>query len=140
VRDERYRYIRNFTPERPFLQSNEYKERQYPVWNLLKELNSEGKLTEVQARLCAPSMPEEELYDLKSDPHEIQNLADSAKHRTVLERLRGALDKWIAESNDQGRELEPAELAARKGITKTGTHPNSGYTLDGQPPQPARRQ
>ena len=30
VRDARYRYIRNFTPEWPFLQANDYKERSYP--------------------------------------------------------------------------------------------------------------
>ena len=54
VRDARYRYIRNFTPERPFLQANEYKEKSYPVWNLLKELDAQGKLTPVQEALTAP--------------------------------------------------------------------------------------
>jgi arylsulfatase A-like enzyme len=75
VRDARYRYIRNFTPDRPFLQPNKYKETSYPVWNLLKELHKEGKLTPAQERLCAPTMPAEELYDLERDPHEIDNLA-----------------------------------------------------------------
>ena len=68
VRDARYRYIRNFTPERPFLQPNEYKERSYPVWNLLKELDAQGKLTPVQKVLTAPSMPPEELYDSELGP------------------------------------------------------------------------
>ena len=54
VRDDRYRYIRNFTPDRPFLQPNDYKERSYPVWNLIKELANEDKLTPVQAVLAAP--------------------------------------------------------------------------------------
>jgi arylsulfatase A-like enzyme len=127
VRDERYRYIRNFTPDRPFLQPNQYKERQYPVWNLIKELATENKLTSTQAVLAAPIMPAEELYDTKNDPHEIHNLADSPEHKEVLARLRAALTNWIEESNDQGRELEPADLAARKGVTKTGTNPNKGY-------------
>jgi N-sulfoglucosamine sulfohydrolase len=134
VRDAKYRYIRNFTPERPFLQANAYKEKQYPVWNLLKQLHAEGKLTPVQQTLCAPTMPAEELYDLENDPHEINNLASSPQHPEALKRLRGALEKWIEETNDQGKTLEPADLVANKGVTNTNTHPNVGYTLDGKPP------
>jgi arylsulfatase A-like enzyme len=139
VRDARFRYIRNFTPERPFLQPNEYKERSYPVWNLIKELHAAGKLTPVQKVLAQQSMPEEELYDLSTDPHEINNLAKSPDHEATRNRLRAALEKWIDDTNDQGRELEPAELAARKGVTKPDTNPNKGYTADEKPPQPATK-
>jgi arylsulfatase A-like enzyme len=127
VRDDRYRYIRNFTPERPFLQANAYKERQYPVWNLLKELHAAGKLTPVQAVLCQPTMPAEELYDLSADPHEIHNLAtsDNAEHQAALKRLRGVLEKWIEETDDQGRYLEPPEIAVARGATKRGGDPNA---------------
>jgi arylsulfatase A-like enzyme len=110
ARDARYRYIRNFMPERPLLQRNRYKERSYPVWNLLKQLDAEGKLTPVQAALTAPRRPEEELYDLESDPFEIKNLAGSAEHAEILKRLRGELDRWIESTNDQGRTAEPAAL------------------------------
>src|SRR5262249_5428749 len=129
VCDRRYRYIRNFTPERPFRQANEYKEKSYPLWNLLKELNAPGKLTPVQARLCAPTMPEEELYNLAKDPHEIDNLAGKAEHTATLERLRKVLTDWIAATGDQGKVLEPVELAKRKGVAKAGTPPNTGYAL-----------
>lgn len=120
VRDRRYRYIRNFTPDRPFLQFNRYKETQYPVWNLIKQLAAEDKLTPEQAVLAAPTMPEEELYDLESDPHETRNLVASNKadHRAALERLRDALDDWIKETNDQGRIPEPPAVAANEGATK----------------------
>jgi arylsulfatase A-like enzyme len=126
VRDARFRYIRNFTPERPFLQTNDYKERSYPVWNLLKEMHAAGTLTPVQEVLCAPTMPPEELYDLENDPFEIVNLATSKNpgHVAALIRLRGVLEKWIEESNDQGRVLEPVEIAARKGATKTDSGPD----------------
>src|SRR5206468_5340321 len=110
VRDERYRYIGNFTPDRPFLQANDYKERSYPVWNLLKELDAEGKLTPLQKVLTAPSMPPEELYDIAADPYETKNLATSPEHQSVLIELRGDVDRWIEESNDQGKQLEPPEL------------------------------
>ncbi len=134
VRDVRYRYIRNFTPERPLLQPNEYKEKQYPVWNLIKELNKEGKLTPVQAVLAAPTMPAEELYDLDNDPYEIHNLATAPEHDVTLNRLRTVLEKWITDTADQGKVLEPMDLVARKGLTKTNSNPNVGYTLDGKPP------
>lgn len=131
VADRRYRYIRNFTPERPFLQKNDYKERSYPVWNLLKQLHAENKLTPAQEFLCAPTMPDEELYDLQSDPHQIKNLAKLPEHAQTAARLRGVLEKWIDESKDMGKELEPADLAARKGVTKAETNPNAGYKQDG---------
>jgi len=118
VRTDRYRYIHNFTPERPFLQKNDYKERSYPVWNLLKELDAKGELTPLQKFLTAPTMPEEELYDEVADPYETRNLAASPEHQKVLLELRGAVDHWIDESNDQGRKLEPPELAAAEGRTK----------------------
>jgi N-sulfoglucosamine sulfohydrolase len=133
VRDRRHRYIRNFTPERPFLQPNAYKEKSYPVWNLLKELHAQGKLTPLQETLCAPSMPAEELYDLEADSHETRNLAGSPEHREILDRLRVALERWIEETGDRGRVLEPPDLAARNGVTKTGTEPNRGYALDEKP-------
>ena len=119
VRDDRYRYIRNFTPDRPILQANAYKERSYPVWNLLKELHTQGKLTPIQEVLCQPSMPPEELYDLQADPHEITNLAasDNTAHRAALARLRGVLEQWIIDTADQGRQPEPPEVAAAKGAT-----------------------
>jgi N-sulfoglucosamine sulfohydrolase len=115
VRDARYRYIRNFTPERPFLQANKYKEESYPVWNLLKQLDREGKLTPVQKFLTAPTMPPEELYDLNTDPHEIRNLVNSTnpKHQATLKRLRGVLEKWIVASDDQGRFSEKETAKSR---------------------------
>jgi len=131
VRDSRYRYIRNFTPERPFLQANAYKERSYPVWNLLKELKEQGKLTPPQEVLCAPNMPEEELYDLQNDPHEITNLAKSSQHQETLKRLRTALEQWIDQTNDQGKTLEPPGVVERQGRTKSGPVP-------GATPKPAK--
>jgi hypothetical protein len=135
VRDARYRYIRNFTPDRPFLQPNEYKEKSYPVWNLLKELAAEGKLTPAQQALTAPTMPPEELYDLEADPHEIHNLATSSdpRDRETLERLRGVLERWIEETDDKGRVPEPAAVAAAKGATRPGSDPNAGADQQRRP-------
>jgi N-sulfoglucosamine sulfohydrolase len=121
VRDARYRYIRNFTPDRPFLQHNEYKEKQYPVWNLIKELAAQDKLTPEQAVLAAPTMPAEELYDLATDPHQMKNLVNSntPEHRAALERLSGVLKEWIEQTHDQGRIPEPEEVSRNQGVTNS---------------------
>lgn len=105
VRDERYRYIRTFTPEVPFFAPNAYKEKQYPAWTLVPQLYREGKLTPVQAMLCAPRQPEEQLFDMQADPYQIQNLVDSKKpeHAAALARLRAALEDWVIASDDKGR-------------------------------------
>lgn len=103
VRDRRYRYIRNFTPDVPLMAPNAYKEKQYPVWNLIKKLHAEGKLNSAQETLCRPRMPEEELYDLETDPYEIRNLSPSTRpeHQETLARLRDALEKWMDDTHDQ---------------------------------------
>jgi len=44
--------------------------------------------------------PEYELYDLKSDPWEFENLATNAEHRPTLQKLREKLDQWRKQTND----------------------------------------
>lgn len=111
VRDKQFKYIKNYYPERPYMQANKYKETQYPMWNLLKELNTQGKLTPAQALFVAPTKPAEELYDIVNDPYELHNLAASAKHGTTLKKMRGILDNWIKQTDDQGQYPEKPEAA-----------------------------
>jgi arylsulfatase A-like enzyme len=112
VRTNRYRYIRNFIPERPFLFFHAHKEAMYPVIPLLRKLHKEDKLNSVQEQLVAPRMPAEELYDLENDPYEINNLAgsDDPENRRVLRELRDVLNGWSEETEDRGRRLEPPGL------------------------------
>ena len=107
VRSKRYKYIRNFMPERPYTQLNRYKERSYPMLPLMKQLHAEGKLTPVQALFMASRKPDEELYDIQKDPYEIRNLVDSPKHQKTLKKMRKILDKWIKDTGDKGQFPEP---------------------------------
>lgn len=101
VRDGRYKYIRNFMPERPYTQPNAYKTRAYPALAVMKRLHAEGKLTPEQELFMAPHKPDEELYDLKNDPHELHNLVQSEMNLKNLKELRAALQKWMAECDDR---------------------------------------
>jgi len=112
VRSKRYKYIRNYYPDRPYTQFNAYKKQQYPVLTLMQILHKQGKLTPDQERFMAPARPAEELYDLEKDPHELNNLAEEPKLKRVLKEHRKQLDKWIEETNDHGRQPESPEVIA----------------------------
>ncbi|QDU52168.1 sulfatase family protein [Gimesia panareensis] len=103
VRDKQYRYLRNKYPERPFLQINRYKETQYPIIGLLRDLHAKGELSGPPLKLMADTRPREELYDIQADPWEINNLADSPQYQQVKQRLSAALDTWMEEIDDKGR-------------------------------------
>lgn len=103
VRTKQFKYIRNFYPKWPYMQPNRYKETEYPVWNLLKQMNESGQLTPDQALFAAPSKPAEELYAIQKDPFELHNLALDANYEKHLNELRVILDEWIAKTGDQGQ-------------------------------------
>ena len=60
--------------------------------------------------IFAQRRPKEELYDLQKDPWELHNLADDSAYRRILSNMRRLLDKWIRETNDQGRYPEPEAM------------------------------
>ena len=116
IRDKRWKLIRNFMPERPYAQRNHYKDTSYPALQVMRQLHAAGELVGAAAQWMAPRRPEFELYDLQSDPHEVDNLAAMPAHADKLSLLQDELDAWIEESNDHGREPEdplPAEYALR---------------------------
>jgi uncharacterized sulfatase len=102
VRDQRFKYIKNFWPEKPYTDFNTYKKLQYPVMTLMQKLNEEGKLNAAQAPFFADSRPPEELYDTANDPDEVHNLANDPKYTDKLLEMRAELVRWQAETGDQG--------------------------------------
>ena len=114
VRDRRYRYIRNFMPERPYTQWNDYINKQYPTQRVIKELHAAGKLNAVQSQWMAPSKPPVEFYDCQADPFQIKNLANSPAHEKLVAKYAAVLDRWIQETDDKGRIPEPPEVVERE--------------------------
>tara|TARA_R110002095_G_scaffold179193_1_gene156376 strand:- start:20626 stop:22104 length:1479 start_codon:yes stop_codon:yes gene_type:complete len=102
VRKGNFKYIRNYLPERPYLQPCKYKDGK-PFMPVLRELHAAGKLNAAQSLHLAETRPEEELYDLTSDPWEIHNLADNATYKQQLAAFRSLLANWELRSDDRGR-------------------------------------
>lgn len=94
IRSKEYKLIHNLMPERPYLQYNNYKEGAYPMLAEMNILHMQGKLTPAQAALFAPTKPEFELFDLKADPHEINNLANNATYAAIKAELLKELNNW----------------------------------------------
>lgn len=101
VSDGRFKYIRNYMPEKPNYQNIRYR-LSNPLMPHLLDLNKEGMLTADQARWFASSKPVEELYDTKIDPFEFNNLAGNVEYAEKLLELRKAHEDWIAEYGDKG--------------------------------------
>jgi hypothetical protein len=49
--------------------------------------------------------PAEELYDVKRDPHQLENLAGKPEYANLLAEMRGAYEAWAKETNDTVPEL-----------------------------------
>ncbi len=105
VRSGKFKYIRNYNPATSNALQVTYRE-QMPMMRSLRKYSESGLLDSVQALWFRTPKPEEELYDLESDPKELNNLAGSDSYRDTLLRLRRALDAWVTESGDLGRYSE----------------------------------
>jgi hypothetical protein len=111
ARGPRFAYIRNVRPELPYQLPNAFAE-EMPTLRILRERHAAGALTGAPALWLRARRPAEELYDTESDPHQVRNLADDARHAGTLAALRGALDAWLAAAPDLGL-LPEAELRER---------------------------
>ena len=96
VRDRRFKYIRNYRPDLPYLAWIPYRNR-HPIVQEMWRLHLADELDETQSAMFRYPRPVEELYDTEADPHEIDNLAANPQYQQERDRLRGALDEWLLE-------------------------------------------
>jgi len=117
IRTDRYKYLRNKYPDVAYMQPSYRDEK--PMTLEYRSLKEAGKLTDAQALFIADTRPAEELYDLKTDPDEIHNLADDPTYAETLAKLSATLDSWIATTGDKGQveetDIEIAAVVARWG-------------------------
>ena len=118
VIDRHFHYIRNYMPDQPaFWPPSLYEQVQIGYDEVLAEmlrLRAEGKLTPEQEQILAGARPIEELFDVEQDPHQLRNLAEDPDFLPVLQRMRTALELWIAQTQDKGF-LPEAPEGAQKG-------------------------
>ncbi len=94
IRSKDFKLLLNLMPERPWCQYNRYKESAYPVLSEMNILNLKGQLTPQQAAFFAPTKPKIELFDLRHDPHEVDNVAADPKYADIKATLLAELEDW----------------------------------------------
>ena len=130
VRDDRFRYIRNFEPLKPYYQYMNTPEKGATMREI-RRLQAAGELPGGTAQFTTATKPVEELYDVENDPHEMHNLASDPKYAKRLAVMRSVLMEWQIEVADIGlipeAEIELREVAAgsRYGILHSSHIPES---------------
>lgn len=103
--DGRYHYIHNDFPQLPYASRLTFMERQKTT-QVLRKLHRNGQLSEAAALWMAAEKPEEELYDLESDPCCVANLAQDPGNSELLHRMRKALGEHQREVVDLAQRRE----------------------------------
>lgn len=114
VTTKRYKYIRNFLTDRPFMQP-QYRDGR-PYVDELRAYYEAGKMNETEALMWAETRVSEEFYDLENDLHEVNNLVNDPKYAKELKKHRKLLEEWILETDDKGQ--YPESDAAIRGVLK----------------------
>lgn len=107
VRSHNFKYIRNYRPQQGYYLPVSYRE-QIPVMQELLKMRDEGNLDEIQSQWFREEKPGEELFDLESDPHELNNLAGDQHYSGIIQELSQEMDRWLNEIGDQPDMAESA--------------------------------
>lgn len=105
VRDKRFRYVRNYNPEKPNYNPNAYR-LQMPMMRRMIELLQRDSLQADQMRWFIAPRGKEEFYDVENDPHEMHNLIANPDYHEEIMRLRNEFDRWIEEDTPRWAQTE----------------------------------
>lgn len=122
IRGERYRYIRNLTPEVTF------KNAVTPgkVFQSWIKAGENGDANAAKLAHDFQHRPAEELYDCDADPWNRNNLIADKSLEPVLNDLKQRLDAWMKSQGDQGQATEEKALTRMPKKTKGGENEEDG--------------
>jgi len=98
VRNDNFLYIVNSRPQYPL--EGPLDAINSPTYIDLKSAQKNNSITKIQSEIFINPRPKEELYDLKKDPFQFNNLMLSENIPDDYLLLKGILNKWIIETGD----------------------------------------
>lgn len=111
ITDGDYIYIHNFMPYKPYIQDAVIfsdRKRSFAELHRLRKIDS---INNESKKFYAPK-PVTELYDLKNDPHELNNISGNPEYADIEKKMAEALKSFILESRDVGF-LHESEMMIR---------------------------
>ena len=100
VTSRRYHFIYNVIPDREYAPVDMVKSKEI-AWSAIKEARADEELSQLHKRLYF-QLPRSvfELYDLKNDPYQLQNLSGTASTADIENKLRAQLDRSMVRESD----------------------------------------
>lgn len=99
-----------------------------PSHDSLKSRRSDGTLTSAQRDVFQVPRPALELYNLKTDPFQLRNIANDADARSTREKLSAVLDQWMDETGDSVPEIISGDTFDRETGKRLKEKPPQGVT------------
>jgi len=112
VRSDRFKYIWNPNHQSAFY--NVASTGTGSMWSVWAKYGADDAQAAFLTRRYR-HRPEEELYDIRTDPYELTNLAEKSEYRQIKAQLRAELDRWMNQQGDEGvtTELRALERQGR---------------------------
>jgi len=104
IRDHDYKFIWNLTPNADYFvrMMTPNGKNLYSTW--LNRAQHDPHAAAMVRRLT--TRPEFELYDLKTDPDELNNLAHDPSSAALVSRYRSELERWMQQQGDTGAAMD----------------------------------
>ncbi|HKK10460.1 MAG TPA: sulfatase-like hydrolase/transferase [Bacteroidales bacterium] len=109
-------YIRHFMPHLSYMQPGFIYSDRKEAFRELRKAHKQGITNEEQEKLWNEK-PVEELYDLKNDPKELNNLAENEEFNEIKQNLQKKLYDWMVETKDLGLLPEAEYMMRSEGST-----------------------
>lgn len=124
----RYIYIRHFMPYQPYIQSGLIFDDRKSSFKELRRVYKE--CPDCTGKIFWESKPVEELYDLKLDPQELNNVANSPAYFSIKEELKKELHNHILNIRDASLLPEPEMMRRSLGRTTLEMAQSSDYDIE----------
>ena len=125
VRDANYKLIINLFPENRFgnaltMDAEKWTPTREDYLGWMRSWRKAAKSSEAAEAILKryTKRPPLELYDLNEDPYEMNNLAEHPDQQSRISKLKGILDRWMADQGDLGRQTELKRLPMKERLSE----------------------